>query len=78
MLPGQLAPAGAAVGLPAVVGTAEAEAPSREAVLLAAEVESALADPPPVVGPPTTIAEACITRTRASDSRILRFINRPP
>ena len=58
-----------------LAGTVEV---SKEAELVAAEVELALADLSPVVGPPTTIAEACITRTRASDRCILRFINRPP
>ena len=42
---------------------------------VAAEVERAPADLSPVVGPLTTIAEACITGTRASDRRVLRFIN---
>ena len=42
-----------------------------------AEAEWAPADLSPVVAPLTTIAEACITGTRASDRRVLRFINLP-
>jgi len=49
----------------------------RAAKWVAAEVERAPADLSPVVGPLTTIAEACITGTRASDRRVLRFINLP-
>ena len=48
-----------------------------EAELVAAEVEWDSADPRSVVGPLTTIAEACITGTLASDRRVLRFINLP-
>jgi len=44
---------------------------------VAAEAEWAPADLSPVVAPLTTIAEACITGTRASDRRVLRFINLP-
>ena len=57
----------------AVVDTLEAEAE-----LVAAEVESALADPDSVAGQVTTIAEACVLLMRAPGSCVLRFINRPP
>jgi len=43
----------------------------------AEEAEWAPADLSPVVAPLTTIAEACITGTRASDRRVLRFIHLP-
>src|SRR5437016_1823965 len=76
---GQLGPArvvgAVAVVLPVVVGAAAAA----EAESLAAEVESVSGGPDhPVLVPPTTIAEACITRTRAPASSVLRFIKRPP
>ena len=47
-----------------------------EAERIAAEV--ALADPVLVVGRLTTIAEACIIRTRAPDRCVLQFSDRPP
>ena len=47
----------------------------RAAKWVAAEAEWAPADLSPVGAPLTTIAEACITGTRASDRRVLRFIN---
>jgi hypothetical protein len=50
----------------------------REAERVAAEVEWALADPALVVGPLTTTAEACITRTRARDWCVLWCSDRPP
>jgi hypothetical protein len=49
----------------------------RAAKWVAAEAEWAPADLSPVVAPLTTIVEACITGTRASDRRVLRFINLP-
>ena len=49
----------------------------REAKWVAAEAEWAPADLSPVGAPLTTIAEACITGTLASDRRVLRFINLP-
>jgi hypothetical protein len=49
-----------------------------EAELLAAEVESASADPGSVVVRVITIAEACVSLMRAPGSCVLRFINRPP
>jgi hypothetical protein len=63
----------------AVEDTAEAEegVDRVEAALLAAEVESASADPDSVVGRVTTIAEACISQIRAPGSSVLRFIDRP-
>jgi len=60
-----------------VAATPAEEAWSKEAEFLAAEVEWALADPALVVGPLTTIAEACIIRTRAPDRRVFRLVNRP-
>jgi len=44
---------------------------------VAAEAEWAPADLSPVVAPLTTIAEACIMGTRASDRCIPRFMNLP-
>jgi hypothetical protein len=58
------------------VATSVAEAWSKEAEFLVAEVEWALADPALAVGPLTTIAEVCIIRTRAPDRRVFRFVNR--
>jgi len=49
----------------------------RAAKWVAAEAEWARADLSPVVAPLTTIVEACITGTRASGRRVLRFINLP-
>ena len=49
-----------------------------EAELVAAEVESASADPDSVVGQVTTIAEACVLLMRAPGSSVPRFINRRP
>jgi len=49
----------------------------REAKWVAAEVEWARADPALVVGLLTTIAEACIIRTRVLDRCILRLSDRP-
>ena len=62
----------------AVAATAEAEVDRVEAELLAAEVESASADPDSVVGRVTIIAEACVLLTRGPGSCVLQFINRPP
>ena len=68
---GQHRTAGAEEDL-AVVATSAAEA-----ALLAAGVESASADLPPVVVRPTTIVEACIIRTPAPDRYLLRFVKLP-
>jgi hypothetical protein len=58
--------------------TPEAGAAEDRAVeWVAAEAEWVPADLSPVVAPLTTIAEACITGTRASERRVLRFINLP-
>ena len=48
-----------------------------EAERIVAEVQSALADPVLVVGPLTTIAEACIIQTRAPGRCVLQFSDRP-
>ena len=64
-----------AVVLPVVADTVEV---SKEAELLAAEVEWASADPRSVVGPLTIIAEVCIIRTRAPDRCVLLFSDHPP
>ncbi|MEY2485400.1 MAG: hypothetical protein QOH39_1048 [Verrucomicrobiota bacterium] len=64
-----------AVVLPVVVVVDTAAAAGE---LVAAEVESAPGDPDPVLVPLITIAEACITRTRAPASSVLRFVKRPP
>jgi hypothetical protein len=53
-------------------------AATSEAEWIVAEVEWALADPALVVGLLTTIAEACIIRTRALVRCVLRFSDRPP
>ena len=62
----------------AVAATEEAEVDRVEAELLAAEVESASADPDSVVGQVTTIVEACVSLTRAPGSSVPRFIDRHP
>ena len=49
----------------------------RAAEWVAGEAEWAPADLSPVGALLTTIAEACITGTRASGRRVLRFINLP-
>jgi hypothetical protein len=57
---------------------AELEVDTLEAELVAAEVESASADPDSVVGRVTPIAEACVLLMRTPGSSVPRFINRRP
>ena len=64
--------------LVAATPEAEVEVDRVEAELLAAEVESASADPDSVVGRGTTIAEACALLIRVPGSFVLQFIDHPP
>jgi hypothetical protein len=79
MLAGQLVAKAYSVVVAVLAGdTPQAEVGADRAVKwVAAEAEWGPADLSPVVARLTTIAEACITGTRASDRRVLSFINLP-